>query len=134
MRDNVKVYLLYWLPVLIYCYIIFNFSSRESIRLIPSVSHIDKVLHMVAYGVLGILLVRAFQKTSTYNRKRIALLAIIFATIYGISDEIHQSFVVSRTADIYDVIFDFLGAAIAVQVYSLLSQKVKKSGILWKYE
>lgn len=134
MRDNVKVYLLYWLPVLIYCYIIFNFSSRESIRLIPSVSHIDKVLHMVAYGVLGILLVRAFQKTSTYNRKRIALLAIIFATIYGISDEIHQSFVVSRTADIYDVIFDFLGAAIAVQIYSLLSQKVKKSGILWKYE
>ncbi|MFV1952054.1 MAG: VanZ family protein [Nitrospinota bacterium] len=130
MRDNVKVYLLYWLPVLIYCYIIFNFSSRESIRLIPSVSHIDKVLHMIAYGVLGILLVRAFQKTSTYNRKRIALLAIIFAAIYGISDEIHQSFVVSRTADIYDVIFDTLGAAIAVQVYSLLSQKVKKSGIL----
>ncbi len=130
MRDNVRVYLLYWLPVLIYCYIIFYLSSRESITLIPSIQYIDKVIHMAEYGVLGILLFRAFQKTLTYNRStRIVLLSIIFATIYGISDEIHQSFIPSRTADIYDAIFDLLGAAIAAQGYSLLSKKVKKSVI-----
>ncbi|MBI5183203.1 MAG: VanZ family protein [Nitrospinae bacterium] len=125
--NNIKVYLFYWLPVLIYCYIIFYLSSRERIPLIPSISHIDKVFHMIEYGILSILLVRAFQRVLTY-KKIILLVAIIFAILYGISDEIHQSFVSYRTSDIYDAIFDALGAIVAGQGYYLLSQR-KKSEI-----
>ncbi len=38
--------------------------------------------------------------------------SILIATFYGVTDEIHQFFVPGRTADVYDVLSDFIGASI----------------------
>ncbi len=45
------------------------------------------------------------------------ILGIALASLYGISDEIHQIFVPDRVADIYDVIADILGSMIGVMLY-----------------
>ncbi len=45
---------------------------------------------------------------------RSALLLAILASIgYGLSDEIHQAFVPTREADVWDVLADSLGACLA---------------------
>jgi VanZ family protein len=42
------------------------------------------------------------------------------AALFGLSDEIHQSFVPFRTADAWDVLADALGAALGVGFYFML--------------
>ncbi|MDH5562898.1 MAG: VanZ family protein [Nitrospirota bacterium] len=68
----------------------------------------DKLAHGLEYGILGILLFRAFQKT-THGMRSISL-AIICAVAFGLSDEIHQWFVPHRQADIWDLLADTIGA------------------------
>ncbi len=41
---------------------------------------------------------------------RALLVAIVLATLYGVTDEFHQSFVPNRNTDPKDVLVDFLGA------------------------
>jgi len=48
------------------------------------------------------------------------LLSVVSASLYGISDEIHQSFVPFREAEVADVIADMLGAASGVLLYQLV--------------
>ncbi len=45
------------------------------------------------------------------------LLSVVSASLYGVSDEIHQSFVPFREASIADVIADILGSVCGVYLY-----------------
>jgi VanZ family protein len=78
------------------------------------------VLHFIAYALLGALFLRAFNITRIkHHLKLIIILSIILSSLYGISDEIHQSFVPYRTADIMDALADIIGSAFGVSVFSL---------------
>ncbi len=58
------------------------------------------------------------------------LLSALSATLYGISDEIHQSFVPFREADVADVIADTIGAFCGVYLYQLLiASRIKKPSV-----
>lgn len=61
----------------------------------------DKVAHALAYAVLGALLAWATGRPG---------LAVALATLYGVSDELHQAFVPGRTPDVLDLVADLLGA------------------------
>ena len=74
----------------------------------------------MAYALLGALFLRAFNTTRIqHHLKFIFILSILFSSLYGVSDEIHQSFVPYRSADIMDVLADILGSALGVGVFSL---------------
>jgi VanZ family protein len=45
---------------------------------------------------------------------RLALIGLAIASLYGVTDEWHQSFVAGRSADIADWYSDSIGAAIAL--------------------
>jgi len=78
------------------------------------------VLHFIAYALLGALFLRAFKTTRIkHHLKLIFALSVLFSSLYGISDEIHQSFVPYRTADVMDVIADILGSVFGVGVFLL---------------
>ena len=47
-------------------------------------------------------------------------LSVVSASLYGISDEIHQSFVPFREAEVADVVADMIGALCGVCLYHLL--------------
>jgi VanZ family protein len=60
--------------------------------------------------------------------KRPHLFSIFFGVIYALSDEIHQSFVPGRSADIFDFIADCIGV-VMIQVIIWFYFKSKSRGI-----
>ena len=120
MSVRLKNFLFYWLPVIVYCLVIYIQSDMPSIERIPSFEFSDKVLHFCAYAVLGLLFYRAYQTLRFKDDPRMLLMiSIISATLYGISDEIHQYFVPFRDASIWDVVANTLGAICGVYLYHM---------------
>ncbi len=113
-----------WIPTVAYCGLIFYLSSQEipvEVNLFPMQ---DKAIHLIEYGVLSVLLFYSLsQSMPGYNMKTIAVLAIVFSGLYGISDETHQYFVPGRESSIGDVTADFIGAVI-FQSINILKFKI----------
>jgi VanZ family protein len=108
-----------WLPVAAYMAVIFVFSSIPNP---PTVSQpgSDKVLHILLYGGLAALLVRAlaggFDRPVTM---RIVFVAVVVSALYGATDEFHQYFVPPRQMDAWDLAADGVGAlASALALYA----------------
>ena len=121
MPAKLKCFVFYWLPLILYCLFIYIQSANPSPDQIPSIPFIDKVLHGAAYGIMGILFYRAYQTLRIKdNIHMLMLLSVVSASLYGISDEIHQSFVPFRDAEVADVIADILGAVGGVFLYQML--------------
>ena len=119
-KSKFRILLIYWFPLIIYCLAIYIQSGRPSPDQIPSVHFLDKILHFGAYGLLGVLFFRAYQTLPLKDRKNLLILfSIGSATLYGISDEIHQYFVPFREADILDVVANTMGSICGVYFYHL---------------
>jgi len=73
----------------------------------------DKVGHAAAYTVLGALLTLATGRV---------WVAVLLATLFGVTDEIHQYFVPWRAADVFDVVADGAGALTGALSVALLSR------------
>lgn len=102
-----------WAPVVAGWAVIFGLSSLSSPPMPPNVW--DKVLHAGAYGGLALVTLRATAGGRVGGvTARAVLLAWIVTTLYGLSDEVHQSFVPRRSAEAQDVVADALGAALAL--------------------
>lgn len=98
-----------WGPVVAYAALIFALSAQASFDFGPRdlwklVFDFDKVVHACEYAVLALLLCRAT------NRPAVSWL---IALLYGVSDEVHQSFVPGRTATVFDAVADATGAGLA---------------------
>ncbi|HXG24630.1 MAG TPA: VanZ family protein [Chthonomonadales bacterium] len=79
--------------------------------------HVERVIrkaaHLFEYAVLMLLAVRAIQYGRPHLRTRSVLIAFVITALFAVTDEIHQSFVPSRTALPTDVLIDITGATIA---------------------
>jgi VanZ family protein len=115
----------YWLPVISYCLIIFIQSAFPSPDVFPHLPHLDKLLHATGYALLGALFYRALRQSDRFINRPGWLLAISVAaaTLYGASDEWHQSFVAARQADILDLLADFIGSTLGGAGYAALIAK-----------
>ena len=74
---------------------------------------IRKTAHLTEYGILGALTFRALRGEKSSWSPRWAIGAIVFAAFIASIDEIHQTFVPSRTGTWHDVVLDVAGATIA---------------------
>lgn len=99
--------------MILYGLIIFIQSSLPPVVREPVFPYADKGAHAAIYAILAILFYRAFKEPSM-GRLRAAGWAILASTLYGFSDEIHQAFVPSRTAEMADIMADFLGSVLGV--------------------
>jgi hypothetical protein len=95
-------------PMVIAMGTIFFLSHQTGDQLsLPAIPGIDKLGHMVIYGILAGTILLAFSETQKSTRPRsVMLFTVAFCVLYGISDEIHQSFIPGRFASIYDVFAD----------------------------
>jgi VanZ family protein len=112
-----------WLPVVLWAGVIFALSAIPGTRL-PSLDfpQSDKAVHALLYGVLGALIRRALGRTRSAGTARANLAAaVLIATAYGITDEIHQLWTPHRSADWRDVVADAGGAALGVGMPGALS-------------
>jgi len=128
-------FLRYWLPLLIWMFVIFSASAdtqstaHTSRFLEPflrwlwrdiSPEKIDQVrwvvrkaAHLTEFAVLAWLWWRALQRPTRLDSKpwswRMAGCALGAVALYAMSDELHQHFVANRTASVRDVGIDTLG-------------------------
>ncbi len=107
---NVRAAVICWLITAGYMGIIYFFSSRSGSDLPMLPKYFDKIVHACVYIVLAYLFSVAFRKSGV--RKYLFAAALMSATFYGITDEIHQLFVAGRDASVGDVIADLTGAFI----------------------
>jgi VanZ family protein len=136
---NLRAFLNYWLPVLLWMTLIFSASSDSHSSqhssyfvepllrwLFPKMSPdgiegihlvIRKCGHLTEYAILAVLLWRALHLSKsnlpTWSWPKVGgTLLLVF--LYGASDEFHQSFVPTRTARVSDVFIDTAGGAIGL--------------------
>jgi VanZ family protein len=103
-----------WGPAWAMMGLIFGLSSMSQLPRVPGVFEDDGVTHAVAYGVLAALLLRGLAGARWHRvRVDVAWLAVLLATLYGVTDEVHQRFVPGRTAELSDLIADAVGGAAA---------------------
>src|SRR5690349_15351891 len=76
-----------------------------------------KAGHLTEYAVLATLAARAFRFSShQFISRHWFTFSLLLAMVYALSDELHQSFVPSRTASIHDSMIDSAGALIALSI------------------
>lgn len=98
-----------------YCMIIYWLSAQTFLPAPQWFEHQDKLHHATAYAVMAFWTWRAFRHL-TARPVILAFVSLIFCSLYGISDEWHQSFVLGRESDAADWLADTLGAALMISV------------------
>jgi len=106
----------------IYCSLIFWLSSKSVLPTPMLFIHQDKLHHLGAYFIMGVLAWRFF---NDYLQKPwlVFLLSLCFCSLYGGSDEFHQSYVPNREADVLDWMADTLGALMALITIHLTKKR-----------
>ena len=109
--NNLTLTFSYRLPVIALCIFIFWQSSFPGMISEPLFPHEDKVLHFGAYALLAFLCARDLTAEKPFwSPMKIKITAILFASLFGLSDEIHQAFVPSRCASALDFFADCAGS------------------------
>ncbi|MDQ1143618.1 VanZ family protein [Bacillus sp. SORGH_AS 510] len=75
-------------------------------------STIKESLHLIEFAFFYVLLVLAFLTRRSAFTPFLNIACAVFAAIYGISDEIHQSFVPYRSATLFDFVKDITGISV----------------------
>ncbi len=105
-----------WLPVVVWAAVIFAFSSVPSLstELGTADTILRKLAHLTEYAILGALLCRAVRRPAV---------AVAIATLYAVTDEVHQTFVGGRHGAPLDVGIDALGAIVGVLLWHRLVRR-----------
>lgn len=96
-----------WLPAIFLCVLIFWFSSRRGTVVVSDYfwNYLsNKAAHLILYFTLCI---------SFYRGTKNIVLAIFLSILYGITDELHQQFVPTRSGQIRDLVIDSVAAMMA---------------------
>jgi len=131
-------FLKWWLPVILWAFLISLFSTDEfsssntsrvidpiilwfiphaSATLQATLHHaLRKFGHWSEYFILSLLLLRAFQGDRQWKlvQARWVVWTLLLVLLYALIDEWHQSFVPSRTSRLTDSMINFLGGVCAV--------------------
>lgn len=104
---------------------LFPHFSEERIAFVHFL--VRKAAHFSEYAILGFLAARAF----IYSSQRLLQLhwfkaGVILIISYSLLDELHQSFVSSRTASIHDSLIDIAGGLFALICFALFNRRGQK--------
>ncbi|MCI0551126.1 MAG: VanZ family protein [Anaerolineae bacterium] len=113
--KKISVQLRKWLPSILLMGLIFWFSAQPSSDL-PNFDWADKAIkkggHILGYAMLA----WSYWYALDWQPNK-PWLAWLFAILYAVTDEYHQSFVPGRYSSAWDVfVFDNLGALIALSI------------------
>ena len=105
-----------WLPVVAWMAAIYYGAGMAQVPG-PVASVSDTVLHMAGYTGLALLTLRALAQGRWRGVTASTLaLALVIATVHGMSVEVEQMFIPTRMAEWRDVGNDILGASLGLAV------------------
>jgi VanZ family protein len=108
------------LTVLAYCSLIFFLSSQQIPEEMPGFKGMDLFIHFFVYGVLAFLICWMLSKeNSKFLNRYLFIISWLLTVGYGVSDELHQSFVPTRHMSLWDLLADALGAAVSLLILAL---------------
>lgn len=85
---------------------------------------IRKSAHFLEFLVLGVLTFLLFKEMRIPYQKQL-FYSILFCVLYAMSDEIHQLFVLERTARLLDICIDSAGSITGIVIFYLVSKRKK---------
>jgi len=112
----------FWLPAILYMLLIVILSSIPNPPT-PQLDwyNIDKLYHTIEYCVLSFLTLWAFIYSPWKRLSHHAtLFAVLWASFFAATDEIHQAFVPNRSPSVADWIFDTIGVIVGILALHLL--------------
>ncbi len=76
----------------------------------------SKIVHLIYFGVLCFFLQKLLQEQKKFPllSKHAIFFAVLLATVYGMTDEIHQLFTAGRHSQATDVLIDLFGACLYI--------------------
>ncbi len=97
----------------------------DNLEFIPKLfPDMDKMIHAAIYAVFGWLIVAAFPKNWVRRVPwRTLALCVLIGSLYGASDEWHQSFVTGRSSSIIDWVYDTFGTAVGCGLWLKIFRK-----------
>lgn len=97
-------------------------SPDEQMELAYKMDHpVRKLAHFTEYFILGVFLFGAVDS----KKRRIVMrwfLPWLIATLYAVSDEVHQFFIPGRNCNAWDVFIDSAGACVGVIICILVTR------------
>jgi VanZ family protein len=118
--SNRKKYL--YIPLGLYWLLILTLTSIPGTHVPKLFGTSDKIKHVGAYLGLAFLLTFALylQKKYIIISKYFYLFALLFTTIYGLFDEIHQIFIPGRSFDWWDLVADIVGSIAGIWIAKII--------------
>ena len=132
MKLETRNWFRYWLPALAWTALILlfstaHFSAEHTGRILRALLEwlaggvsaqqfelihflIRKSAHLIVYATLSLLWFRAQRGPRLGWQPSWAALALLISVLVAVSDEFHQSFLLTRTATPWDVVLDSFGA------------------------
>ena len=95
-----------------YAAFIFWLSSQSMPAVLGPLSLNDKVKHMALYAVFAFLVYQALAPLLSHRPRLLLAATVVLVSLYGASDELHQSFVPGRSCDVLDWVADTAAAAL----------------------
>ncbi len=119
--EKRKKYLIY-LPLIIYWLLLFVLTSIPGKSIPQNLTFNDKLEHISAFMVLGLLLSLTLKVQNKYQYLKSGFYRATFVigVCYGILDELHQLFIEGRSCDILDATADMLGITIGISIVALV--------------
>jgi VanZ family protein len=119
-------WLWHWAPVLAQMAAIFAASSMSDVPSLPG-GLSDYTGHFIGYTLLAVLAIRGFARARWNGvNGRAAWQAVVMSSLYGVTDEIHQSFVPDRTPSVADWCVDTIGACVGVGLVMVAAQFARR--------
>ena len=109
----------YWVPVYIIGFTIFYFSSLSNPPEPFILKTPDYIKHFFEYALFSFFVLRAFKNTDIF-KKNFGLFTFAFIILFGISDEIFQSFTSGRSSSLFDVGIDSFASLFLIYIKSLI--------------
>lgn len=122
-RMNRLKKILRWIPALCIFGCNWYLSSQETIEQMPTFWNADKLVHCICFAGLAFWVAFALG-TKLPAQWRIAL-PVIIVSVWGITDEIHQSFTPGREPSVFDWCADTIGAVIGSLVFFYLCKGIE---------
>lgn len=100
------------LVLILYCGFIYWLSDQTTLPTPNLFENEDKLNHFLAYFLMGVFAWRALGHLP-WRREWVLSATLVFCSLYGLSDEWHQSFVFGRESSALDWLADSIGGLLA---------------------